>query len=510
MDNNFNDTNQSYEYENTAVPTSNPVAPKKKVPYGLIFGIGGGLLALILVVTGIFVIKFLSSPKVVVARALTKTVESATNPVSEHLGLSELKENTYKEPCSLSLSLSVDKDKEEDSLYDLEGAGFNIDAATDCENKEASADIALQWGGTDVLDCQYYAFDDTIGFACSELFDGYISVNAKTFGEDYCNSIFYDPDYSTFDEDDSIELFPDERLNFSVESYKELFPEDYASLIKNITVTKNETAAKSDSDEYDKNNTYYDVTIPRKDTKNLIDNISECYKTQGNTSAVDSLEELKGMLQEDLIILVAIDNTGRICDLYNTCNLAGTEDDLKVVTGISLNGDEDIFSSCEINMGFLGESGFEDGLCIKREAKEKGSTYTDEINISYLMDMETPFLDATYSSSYDFDEDAMDFSFEYKDMDENPIFLDGTVEFTNIEKGKSLSADFTDLTFQDDAEYIDLSLSGNFDISSENVKVKSPSGKALKVLDYDEDELNSLSDEVYENLLNSSLMDAFY
>lgn len=72
------------------------------------------------------------------------------------------------------------------------------------------------------------------------------------------------------------------------------------------------------------------------------------------------------MLQEDLIILVAIDNTGRICDLYNTCNLAGTEDDLKVVTGISLNGDEDIFSSCEINMGFLGESGFEDGLCIKR------------------------------------------------------------------------------------------------------------------------------------------------
>lgn len=63
---------------------------------------------------------------------------------------------------------------------------------------------------------------------------------------------------------------------------------------------------------------------------------------------------------------------------------------------------------------------------VSKEAKEKGSTYTDEINISYLMDMGK--LHSWMPILLPMTLMKMPWIFHLnKDMDENPIFLDGTL-----------------------------------------------------------------------------------
>ena len=510
MDNNFNTPNQSFGFESNYVPPSNPVTPKKKAPLALIFGIGGGVLAIILIVTGIFVFKFMNSPKAIVGKAVVKTLDSATDPVGEHLGLTELRETTYKKPCSMSATFSVDSVNGAEYLSSIEGAGLRMEAATDYANKKADADISLQWGGTDIMNCQSYVSGDTIGFACPSLFEGYLSANAKTIGKDYANSVFYDPENPAFDPEESLELFPQNTTDSPIELYKERFPEDYATMIKNMTVVKSDTANASDSTEYDKNNDYYDVTIRNADAQTFLANLVVLFNETGNMEANEGIHELQKMLREDVVLIVAIDNTDRICDLYNSSILTTTEGDVQVDSTISLNGKEDIFSSMEMSMGITENSVVTSGFTLTREAEQGDSTYADNWTVTYMPDMETIGLSINYVSTYNFDEDTMDFNIFVGDTDYSNLSMTGTAAFSNIEKGKSLSVDFSDISVESESDGMDLTLSGDCDIYTENVVVKSPTGEAREVFKYDQTQLSALGNEITQNLMNSPLINALY
>ena len=473
MDNNLNPENPSQEIENNVLP-DNPVTPKKKVPYALIFGIGGGLLAIILIVTGIFVFKFLNTPKAIVARAAIKTLASASNPVLEDLDTKELNKTICEIPYCVSISASIDEVSGLSTLSSMEGAGFNIVASTDYKKRQTEGDLAIQWGGSDLIDCEYYCFDDILGIACPNLYDGYLSANVKTIGEDYTNSIFYDPSNPLIEPDESWDDFEKITSDSFFEIYKKRFPEDYEDLIENITIEKNDDPVIYDFNEYydldegfpendsdKKNKKYFDVTISNEDAQTILENSLVILKEKSDQETIDLVKELQKILRDDVIILVGIDGTGRICELHNNSTLTAPSNDseLETTASVYLNGEEDSFSSMVILLGSSLDSELFGGVSLTRNAEKSDNTFSDSWEYSYITDQEMMDFEGTCTTSYDFEKKAMDVYADINFTDDSDYCLNGTINFDDLKKGKSISAELSDCYIESSSDDFVISLS---------------------------------------------------
>lgn len=63
------------------------------------------------------------------------------------------------------------------------------------------------------------------------------------------------------------------------------------------------------------------------------------------------------------------------------------------------------------------------GIFTKEEAEQGDSTYADNWTVKYMPDMETIGLSINYVSTYNFDEDTMDFNFFVGDTDYSNISM---------------------------------------------------------------------------------------
>lgn len=485
---------------------------KIKISRDLLLKIGGGLVATILIIAIVFSAKFFVSPKTVVAQALNNSMEGSSNPVIERLGLKETLDSMYTQPRNISASFSVDDINNADFMAYMEGSGFRLDAATDYRSKKTDADVYLQWGGADLMNFQYYAFDDTIGLSCPDLYEGYISINAKNIGQDYTNSVFYNPSAAILQPNQSITLFGDYVTSSMFEYYKNIYQEDYASLIRNITVGNADKVPKNAFPDLTTDYSAYEVTIPNADAKALVFNIADIMSDSGNANAGTPLMEFGNNLLEDVVILVAVDDSKRLVGACYTGRLSGPDGESEVTSHLTLTGEEDVFSTLYFDLNLDDGSSQIPGALLKRDSSQEGSVYTDQWNLSYTNAQTGNIpVELGLTSAYDLDKDSMDFTAGVYDLDQiSDYVLSGTADFSNIAKGESLSMVFSDLVLDSPTDNLSLSFSGDLSINSENVTVESPSGEPRALLVPDMDYIQPLIDEISQNLKNSPIMNAFY
>ena len=484
---------------------------KIKISRDLLLKIGGGLVATILIIAIVFSAKFFVSPKTVVAQALNNSMEGASNPVIERLGLKETLDSMYTQPRNISASFSVDDINNADFMAYMEGSGFRLDAATDYRSKKTDADVYLQWGGADLMNFQYYAFDDTIGLSCPDLYEGYISIDAKNIGQDYTNSVFYNPSAVILQPNQSITLFGDYVTSSMFEYYKNIYQEDYDSLIRNITVGNATEVPENAFPDLTTDYSTYKVTIPNEDAQTLVFNIANFMSDSGNANADTTLTEFGNNLLEDVVILVAVDDSNRLVGACYIGTLSGPDGESEVTSHLTMTGKEDVFSTVYFDLNIDGSSQMPSAL-LKRDSSQEGSVYSDRWNLSYS-NAQTGYVpvELGLTSTYDLDKDSMDFTAGVYDLGQiSDYILSGTADFSNIAKGESLSVDFSDLVLDSPTDNLSLSFSGDLNINSENVTVESPSGEPRPLLVADMDYVQPLIDEISQNLQNSAIMNAFY
>ena len=110
-----------------------------------------------------------------------------------------------------------------------------------------------------------------------------------------------------------------------------------------------------------------------------------------------------------------------------------------------------------------------------------------------------------YYSSLDTASGAYAISMDLTVMDETYFKLTMDGAYSNVVAGKSYTCSIDDLTINlMDGEYI-VSLSGSISCASLSGSVEQPSGHAYNLFTMTEADINTIGEEVYENLLNGPI-----
>ena len=118
--------------------------------------------------------------------------------------------------------------------------------------------------------------------------------------------------------------------------------------------------------------------------------------------------------------------------------------------------------------------------------------------------------EGTCTTSYDFEKKAMDVYADINFTDDSDYCLSGTINFDDLKKGKAISAELSDCYIESSSDDFVISLSGDYEITTEDIEFKSPPKETREIFEFDQDEMDDFTNEVYENLMNSPIMGLLY
>ena len=508
----YQQPNQSYAQQNYQNPyyvnpagtgMNGAVPKKKKSKLVFIIPIAIVLIAAIVIAIVLF-LKGKGSPKETVVNAMTKTFsQESPSALSAYLGSEELNAMIESGSCEQTFTLSINDLSGYSMPYDaylLEGLGISANAALDLDNEQMSGDFSITYGGISYLDFAMYAYNDSMAFALPSLFDGYIEFQTTNFAEDFNNS------YIGSVLGDDFEMPPEmafdffEQLKNSVASDDAQVPEEVNEFLERIQFEK---AGSQNIDINGKSQSCqgYHVTV----TADSIKDLAKWFCSYASENDVDiSYSDMESIIpKKDIVFTVYVDKKGRMVQIsyQDSFNVDGTT--LDVNGEISFLGADRPTDNVTGRIDFTAE-GTTMTLAIDSKTTNSGSSSVTNSTVGLNM-AGMSMGGFNYYSSLDTASGAYAISMDLTVMDETYFKLTMDGAYSNVVAGKSYTCSIDDLTIDlMDGEYI-VSLSGSISCASLSGSVEQPSGHAYNLFTMTEADINTIGEEVYENLLNGPI-----
>lgn len=490
-----------------------PAAPKKKGKKWIF-----AILAVILIaVAAVLIFIFTKeTPKDRVFNGMEATFMETNSPLEALLGSKEISEMTQKEGSSETLALTLDGidgsllGYYSDFAYMLEGFGVQSSCDVNMKDKELKATGAITYSGVSYLNCDIFAYDDTMAFQCPELLNGFISMNTKTLGTDFNNSYVAEASGETLEEDLSFNLFDEvksmqneDSLSGTSLEMEKILDDAYESII--VEKTTSEKLTIGDSAQICDG---YTVTIPAATMETVVNAIIE--EAAAESTEQFSTEEiatyLKPITGKDFVFTVYLDKKDRMVRLEQNYEIL---DGLTTIdTLLDWTGEKNLCDQFTGNIN-VNAMGTEYNIVLTSDTTTDGDVATTKMYCDITTDGAS-LVTMSYEGSLDTASGDLQMDLSVSDSTQTYAVLTATGAFTDITKGKAYTFTLDNMNLDIMNGGLLLDLSAEYTVSEFKDDITLPEGTEYELFKMTEDDFNTMASEVETNLYSSPFFELIF
>lgn len=501
---------------------------KRKI---LPFAIGGGVLALVILLAVFFVPKLFASPKSQVWKAFAKLGAEWNFPVAKEIGWESLM-TAVSSKQSVELDLYLDElpaSVSGDEAVLLKNMGIQLTANSDQDEKKMDAGLTFRMGGSDLFSFQFYGDEDLLSLAVPELFDGALGIGTGNLREQVENSPLFDQ--MNLSESDLSEL--DFSLNpwewMGKEGNEELtkrLMESWRQLEEAIQVEKMEQTRKISIGGEKQECQGYAMVIPKEDVLAFLEEYMAIYQDAlkqqmelfGTMNAasmygenpweemeenfedlLDEVDEIMGDEWEAEIYLTKSGDLAQILVEDFSDWVKGSMEEIHFE--LTFAGEERPSDEIYLSM----TDSYEDGIFAEKTTDiNKAETITQWS----IGEESNGRKNTMLSIENGYDSDTREFSYRMNIEEEDiELFLEGSLD--EVKKGKSVTFEIDALGLQADGER--MTFAGSLKYGEWKDSIEKPSDIRM-IFEMDEDEFEELGTEFLQGIQNlqSALMQIVY
>lgn len=467
-----------------------------------------GIVLAVLVIAGVVLGIVLSQPKVVVGRALAKsvsTLDSLNDRMSKLVGVSEYLDDLTEDNFSMSADLKVKEYRSYGpavagdssmAVPELNGAALAFDLSYDPDARMASLDADVTIGGMATLSPSFYTDDVYLYVKVQGLLDEVLRMKTKdVYGQLQDSVLFGSSQYP--DTELNLEFFPAEEVdNDLAERFGEHMGPSIARLIEKIEIEKGDKAtvdAFGGSTKAKK----YAVTIPEEELEDVWEAAIEFIGSDETmrqtleaplsasasyTTLDDMLDQLvdafKQALEEDILIDLFIAR-GQIVMFETEPTING---DTMLISGV-FEGEKNPYSDMTLTLS-QNDSDMTVGNTVEFDGKDFERVLTLSLDKEELIRLNVTFDGAS------------------KHLDSTATFTSygSEAKFTVATDvaGSAARVDFNDLELKLVVDNETLSFGGSMSVLP-YVPAKAPDGKVLDVFELNQNDSMDLIIKFYDN-----------
>lgn len=534
------------------VETQLPEPEVKKSGNGKKIGIIAGIVALVAVAgVSAAVVKsdMFKDPKEAVIEAFKSVYEEEqVSHLDEIFGFTELAESARTQGSEVGMTLKLD---DSDNYYtdSLIGSGIEIQSKNDIENKKTSVMMGIQYQEMDLAHMDMYLDEKELMVAIPELFTKVFALN---YADDLQGQLENSPMLGEYILDMGIELdaFSDyidyaysfqneEDVPFNVVALWERYKTG-SQAIENLKAAMTVTKGKKETrivDGKEEKCRVYEAVIPGEEVisffrtssdffledetlkKDVLEYLTQVIKLSGGINpysyydqdpkemrdevwgqaeiTVDELlDELEGIIKEDITMLVYVDSKGRLAALEAETNLTADEDLINAKFTAALKGGEYLTQNVDLNLT-MSDDKSSVVMTLEKEESYDGNILLYDLDASVVLDGRQ-YGGMTYSGFYQVDNGEYELDLTLSlDSDDVLFTMEGIVN--EFEKGKMIKAVADSIRFEMDGEYVEFS--GSYAYKPLEGDVTVPEGDQLDILAATESDWTEVMEEFYVSVM---------
>lgn len=425
------------------------------------------------------------------------------------------------------------------------GAAIGFDSILNKKDRTAYANVYAKYLSLTLLDAEILVEDSDVSLALGDYLDGYFTLNTENFGKDYKKSFFYDEMDDETNEilkDLSFNIFDlmEKRTDLQID-LSQLFDEsgDAIKITKKFydSIEVEETGAKESFEVGGKDLQCkeYKISIDEKDlakyldsyeeflleaTKeyysqyfdyleeselmddDMLDEMREEIEYELEEDFPDMFEEFKDIFVKDYEFYVYLDNKCRLIDFFYEDSFTNDYDeDLNVALDLTWHGKEYLFDDFDGSFIVTIDDDEENAIYFANEGKTEDGNRNDEFTV-------------LFENSED-DENNMEFVINSSKQKTGEF--DYNLKITHLSDKEYISfaatgketvgKDFYELNVDDfifdsllDGDKTNVSFSFFYSIGTPYDEIPSFKGTEYQILKMDEDDLEEVFEEIYDNV----------
>ncbi|WP_434310850.1 hypothetical protein [Hominifimenecus sp. rT4P-3] len=510
-------------------PQGGQTSPQKRKI--LPFVIGGGVLAVAILLAVFLVPKLFASPKSQVWKAFAKLGAEWEFPVAEEIGWESLM-TAVSSKQSMELELYLDElpaSTSPDEAVLLKNMGVRLAANSDQDEKQMDAELMFRMGGSDLFSFQFYGDEDLLSLAIPELFNGALGIGTGNLREQVENSPLFDQ--MNLSESELAEL--DFSLNpwewMGKEGNEELterLMESLRQLEEAIRVEKKDQTKKISIGGEKQECQGYVMVIPKEDVLAFLEEYMAVYQDAlkqqmelfGTMNTVsmygenpweemegdfeDLLDEIDKIMEDEWDVEVYLTKSGDLAQILVKDLSDWVKEDIEEIQfELTFSGEER--PSDEIYLSMM--DSYEDGIFAE---KTTDRSKTETITRWSIGEESNGKKNDALSIENRYNSDSQEFSYRMNlEEEEIELFVEGSLG--EVEKGKSVVFEIDALGLQTDGER--MAFAGSLTYGELEESIEKPSDIRM-VMEMDEEEFEELGTEFLQGIQNlqNALMQILY
>lgn len=503
------ETNENNMQENVVeTPTEEP---KKKNNKGIMIGLIV-VVVVALIGAGIF-FSTRKSPLTMVNEGVEKTLASVRPGMGEYLGSKEL--NTFMETGVIeqSLKISLDNVTSTDEYTDmsmLNGTEIGVDAAIDRVNKKSDSNLYVSYGGTKLVDANFYANGNTVSISAPDYFEGFITADTTNFGADFNQSALATLLQVQLSGTEAFEMFPEtevavEEASTETSNIITSMQQSVATYDEELMVEKTKNKKEFEIGGVMESCDEYSMAIPKKYLEAAMDIYMDYIKSMpaAQQEIIKTfIDEMEQMEFTDITAYLYLDKQGRLVNLSFDADYLLEDGNFTASVSLTAQGKEFLLDAFDCNISYIfgGDLGTMN-IGWKKTTTVDGAAVTSNHEITLSDDEMSFLLNGSAMFNQETGELAITGTAAPDDGELGNVAFDLNGKFTEVTKGTGFTLDITDLAVKVDEGGLEesMSFSGSYRLAPLSREIKSPEGTEKNILTMSEEELSNFAMEVLMN-----------